>query len=163
MKTFAERLRYARAHVGGIGLSAYKVARLAGVSAGYLSQLENGQRTPRQGEALARLAAALQVSPEWLRFGSNEDASALCLPDWRQAGATLWHWTGTCNASGFQIRCSQDASGLWRWFLALTGEAGSVTWERDAQTLCEAQAHAAAALQYLLRLHPAASFREAQP
>lgn len=58
----ARALRIARA---ARGLKSYEVERRAGIRKGYLSQLENGSKTPRP-ETLRRIESALEVSPTTL-------------------------------------------------------------------------------------------------
>jgi transcriptional regulator with XRE-family HTH domain len=66
MRTFAERLKLARLRRD---LSQADLAKLAGVAAGTIGNLESGtRRAPRQ---LLQLAAALGVRPEWLQLGTG--------------------------------------------------------------------------------------------
>lgn len=58
----ARALRIVRA---ARGLKSYEVEQRAGVRKGYLSQLENGSKTPRPG-TLRRIESALEVSPTTL-------------------------------------------------------------------------------------------------
>jgi transcriptional regulator with XRE-family HTH domain len=71
------------------GLSQHDTARAAGITAGYLSAIENGHDKP-SADALAALAAALGTTPEDLtRPGTRVPAGAVEAPPFpRRAGAT---------------------------------------------------------------------------
>ncbi len=67
VKTIAERLKQARED---LGLSQEQVAERAGVSQGTIGNIESGTRkSPRE---LLAIAAAVKVSPEWLKSGKGE-------------------------------------------------------------------------------------------
>lgn len=45
-----------------LGISQYRLAKLSGISEGYLNKLENGKREPR-AEMIIRLGRALGIAP----------------------------------------------------------------------------------------------------
>lgn len=67
MKTFAERLRFARTHFGTmqIELTQQELGKLAGISAMHISHFENNGRQPNI-KNLVKLAKALGCTTDWL-------------------------------------------------------------------------------------------------
>lgn len=81
--TVAERIRRARR---GRGLSQRALAREAGMSTGYVTQIErggdesfsaNGRIENPRLESMERLARVLDTPVEWLAFGVGEE------PEWK--------------------------------------------------------------------------------
>ena len=66
MKTFSDRLKYARQLRG---LTQQQLARIAGISQSAIGSYESGQR--RSTRALFKLAAALNVEAVWLNSGKG--------------------------------------------------------------------------------------------
>lgn len=83
MKTFAERVKFARER---LGLSQRALAQLLGITQPGVYRMERSSKSSRQ---LLQLAEILGVSPEWLQNGTGEiahrqptaDHSAACLTD----------------------------------------------------------------------------------
>jgi transcriptional regulator with XRE-family HTH domain len=67
--TFAERLKFARQLTG---LSARRLAELAGVSPGYPGHLETGRRQNPPSAALSDIARVLGTTMDWLLNGVGE-------------------------------------------------------------------------------------------
>jgi transcriptional regulator with XRE-family HTH domain len=67
--TFADRLKLAR---GLAGISARRLAELAGVSPGYPNHLETGRRQNPPSEALSSFARVLGTTMDWLLNGAGE-------------------------------------------------------------------------------------------
>jgi transcriptional regulator with XRE-family HTH domain len=66
--TFAERLKFARLLTG---LSARRLAELAGVSPGYPGHLESGRRQNPPSAALSDIARVLGTTMDWLLNGAG--------------------------------------------------------------------------------------------
>jgi len=88
------------------GLTHRALARLAGVSAPMIGYLVMGQRIPTVG-TIARLAAALRVSPAWLAYGIGEPTEESAV--------------GTCETMGVRLQTSREAKGLTKAALARLG------------------------------------------
>lgn len=86
MKTFAERLKYARTRAQ---LSQDSLANRAGVTKGAVSQWENQTSTGCKIETLFELADALMVDARWLATGHGEPETTTELPHHLQAGKAL--------------------------------------------------------------------------
>jgi transcriptional regulator with XRE-family HTH domain len=68
LATFGDRIRAAREHLD-LTQDALRIA--AGLSKGFLSELENGKRNP-SANTVCVLADELKVSVEWLIRGKNQ-------------------------------------------------------------------------------------------
>lgn len=69
MQAFSDRLAAVRRRRG---YTQEQLAALAGISRVHLARLETGSRGKRpHPDRVKSLAAALQVDPEWLQFGSK--------------------------------------------------------------------------------------------
>jgi len=68
METFGQRVRNARIRCGW---TQKELALASGLTQSAIGNYESGQRTEPTSAALIKLAAALRVTPEWLRQGSE--------------------------------------------------------------------------------------------
>ena len=73
MQTFGDRLKEARQKRG---LSTKQLAETCGITAGGLAHHEAGRRDYPNAETLGKLAAALDVSIDWLVTGETSDRGA---------------------------------------------------------------------------------------
>src|SRR6266849_6019066 len=67
-------------------LSIQRLAEAAGISPGYLSEVERGQ-SALSGEKLARIAAALEVTTDYLLTGKTQVATSVQVPPGLAAAA----------------------------------------------------------------------------
>lgn len=86
MKTFAERLKYARNRAQ---MSQDSLAQRAGITKGAISQWENNISSGCKIETLFNLADALMVDARWLATGHGEPETTTELPHHLQAGKAL--------------------------------------------------------------------------
>ena len=86
MKTFAERLKYARTRAQ---LSQDSLAQKSGVTKAALSQWENSQSAGCKIDTLFNLADSLMVDARWLATGRGEPETTTELPHHLQAGKSL--------------------------------------------------------------------------
>lgn len=82
MKTIAERLKHARKE---LRLTQPALAKLAGVSAGTIGNIESGFR--KDVRELLAIARAVGVNPEWLKTGKGPKSTE---PD--QGGTEMSGW-----------------------------------------------------------------------
>src|SRR3546814_5362403 len=70
METIGQRVRYTRMRCGW---TQKELALASGLTQSAIGNYESGQRTEPTSAALNKLAAALKVTPEWLRQGSESE------------------------------------------------------------------------------------------
>ena len=84
-KTFGERVKAAR---GAAGLTQVQLAAKAGIGQSAISSIEGGSSKWTRGANLLRLAAALDVDPDWLETGKGSQRSNTG-PTYQQFAAVL--------------------------------------------------------------------------
>lgn len=70
--SLGDRIKEARLRVG---MTQSALAKKCGIAPPSLHGLENGRSKSMRQTTLLRMARALSTSPEWLAFGSGEDAT----------------------------------------------------------------------------------------
>jgi len=98
METFGQRVRNTRMRCGW---TQKELALASGLTQSAIGNYESGQRTEPTSAALIKLAAALKVTPEWLRQGSASEKKESATdprvrPRLKQQGnpATAWPFHG---------------------------------------------------------------------
>lgn len=80
-----------RARRKEVGLTQQEVAQLAGISVGFVSEIEKGNRNP-SGRVLLRLAGALRTTTDWILRGVEvaraEDVAPVVVPPELSEAAT---------------------------------------------------------------------------
>ena len=115
MKTFAERLKYARNRAQ---LSQESLANKAGVTKGAISQWENSTSSGCKIETLFALADALMVDARWLATGHGAPETTTELPHHLQAGKALDKLPADAKEPLVKlIKAFAEASDerFWRW------------------------------------------------
>jgi len=71
-KAEVNKLNKIKFYRSNLGFSVYKIAELAGLTASYISNLENDNRTNPSREAMQKISDALKESVQAVFFPDNE-------------------------------------------------------------------------------------------